>query len=161
ARLRPRSWRRTLSVPARTSCAPCARPCARCSRTMARRPRAASPTSNTWSRYATSRRATPRPCSLSTRWSMLSARLSAETPKRRREGSCRMRPSEALELHRDEVREIIARYPVGNPRVFGSAARGDDTEDSDLDILVDRTGPLTYFDIFDLEEELRSVLGCT
>ena len=26
-----------------------------------------------------------------------------------------MRPSEALELHRDKVREIIARYPVSNP----------------------------------------------
>jgi predicted nucleotidyltransferase len=71
-----------------------------------------------------------------------------------------MRPSEALELHKDEVREIIARYPVSNPRVFGSAARGDDSEGSDLDILVDRIGPLTYFDIFDLEEKLQTVLGC-
>ena len=71
-----------------------------------------------------------------------------------------MRPSEALELHRDEVREIIARYPVTNPRVFGSAARGEDREDSDLDILVERVGAMTYFDIFDLEDELKSLLGC-
>ena len=49
-----------------------------------------------------------------------------------------MRPSEALAKHRDEVREIIARYPVSNPRIFGSAARGEDTEGSDLDILVER-----------------------
>jgi uncharacterized protein len=44
-----------------------------------------------------------------------------------------MRPSEALAKHRDEVLRI-ARYPVSNPRIFGSTARGEDTEESDLDI---------------------------
>jgi predicted nucleotidyltransferase len=71
-----------------------------------------------------------------------------------------MRPSEALAKHRDEVREIIARYPVSNPRIFGSAARGEDVEGSDLDILVERIGPMSFFDIFDLEEKLKTVLGC-
>ena len=47
-----------------------------------------------------------------------------------------MRPSEALAKYRDEVLAIIARYPVTNPRVFGSTARGEDVEGSDLDILV-------------------------
>jgi predicted nucleotidyltransferase len=70
-----------------------------------------------------------------------------------------MRPSEALELHRDKVREIIARYPVSNPRVFGSAARGEDTLESDLDILVDRRGTLTYIDLARLELELEGLLG--
>jgi predicted nucleotidyltransferase len=71
-----------------------------------------------------------------------------------------MRPSEALAKNRDKVLEIIARYPVSNPRVFGSAARGDDTEDSDLDMLVERNGPLGYFELFDLESELANLLGC-
>ena len=70
-----------------------------------------------------------------------------------------MRPSEALQLHRDEVREIIARYPVSNPRVFGSTARGEDTDSSDLDILVDRAGVLTYIDLARLEIELEQLLG--
>jgi predicted nucleotidyltransferase len=70
-----------------------------------------------------------------------------------------MRPSEALELHRDKVREIIARYPVSNPRIFGSAARGDDAEGSDLDILVDRRGTLTLIDLAKLEIELEGLLG--
>ncbi|MFL5166619.1 MAG: nucleotidyltransferase family protein, partial [Microvirga sp.] len=48
-----------------------------------------------------------------------------------------MRPSEILALKADEIREIIARYPVRNPRIFGSAARGEDAEGSDLDLLVD------------------------
>jgi uncharacterized protein len=71
-----------------------------------------------------------------------------------------MRPSEALAKHRNEVLAILARYPVSNPRVFGSVARGEDKEGSDLDLLVERTGPMSYFDIFHLEDELKSVLHC-
>lgn len=70
-----------------------------------------------------------------------------------------MRPSEALARHRDEVLAIIARYPVSNPRVFGSAARRDDTEASDLDLLVDRSGTLTLIDLAKLEMELEALLG--
>ena len=47
-----------------------------------------------------------------------------------------MRPSEALAKHRNAIVEILGRYPVSNPRVFGSVARGEDTEESDLDIIV-------------------------
>ena len=70
-----------------------------------------------------------------------------------------MRPSEALAKHRDEVLEIIGRYPVSNPHIFGSTARGQDTDASDLDILVDRNGTLTYVDLARLEMELESLLG--
>lgn len=68
-----------------------------------------------------------------------------------------MRPSEALARHRDEVLRIIARYPVSNPRIFGSTARGEDTEDSDLDILVDDRHAST-FDLAGLELELEALL---
>ena len=70
-----------------------------------------------------------------------------------------MRPSEALEKHRDDARAIIARYPLENPRIFGSTARQEDTEQSDLDILVKRTGDLTYFDLAVLERELGALMG--
>ena len=70
-----------------------------------------------------------------------------------------MRPSEALAKHRDEVLAIISRYPVRNPRVFGSVARGDDTEDSDVDILVDRIGPMSFPDLFRMESEISTLLG--
>ncbi len=68
-----------------------------------------------------------------------------------------MRPSEALAKHRDEVLAIIARYPVSNPRIFGSVARGDDTEESDLDILVDDRHAST-FELAGLELELEALL---
>lgn len=70
-----------------------------------------------------------------------------------------MRPSEALARHRDEVLAIIARYPVSNPRVFGSVARGEDVEGSDVDILVERASVLTYADLARLEIELEGLLG--
>lgn len=71
-----------------------------------------------------------------------------------------MRPSEALARHRDEVLAIIARYPVSNPRVFGSVARGEDVEGSDLDLLVEpRFGVTTFVHLGELEAELRDVLG--
>ena len=70
-----------------------------------------------------------------------------------------MRPSEALAKHREEVREILLGYHVENPRVFGSSARGEDTASSDLDIIVERKGMLTYFDLAELERELEALLG--
>ncbi|HEX2216103.1 MAG TPA: nucleotidyltransferase domain-containing protein [Xanthobacteraceae bacterium] len=69
-----------------------------------------------------------------------------------------MRPSEALAKHREQVLEIIARYPVSNPRVFGSVARGEDEEGSDLDILVDHRGLASTFELAGLELELEALL---
>lgn len=71
-----------------------------------------------------------------------------------------MRPSETLSKHRDEVLQIISRYPVSNPRVFGSVARGEDVEGSDLDILVESEFEVTTFvHLADLEINLEALLG--
>ena len=70
-----------------------------------------------------------------------------------------MRPSEILAAKADEIREIIARYPVRNPRIFGSAARGDDEEGSDLDLLVDPLRGTTYLTLAKLQLELEAFLG--
>lgn len=70
-----------------------------------------------------------------------------------------MRPSEALNLYRDRIREIALSHRVTNPRVFGSVLRGEDTEDSDLDILVEPTAETTLFDIGAIRFELKELLG--
>ncbi len=49
---------------------------------------------------------------------------------------------------------------MGNPKVFGSAARGDDNEGSDLDILVEAPPGTTFYDLARVELELEGVLGC-
>lgn len=70
-----------------------------------------------------------------------------------------MRPSEILAAKADEVRAIIARYPVRNPRILGSVARGDDAEGSDLDLLVEPLRGTTYFTLAKLQLELEELLG--
>ncbi|MEO5344439.1 MAG: nucleotidyltransferase domain-containing protein [Gammaproteobacteria bacterium SHHR-1] len=70
-----------------------------------------------------------------------------------------MRPSEALKRHRDRIREIALSHRITNPRVFGSVLRGEDTEDSDLDILVEPTQETTLMDIGAIRFELEELLG--
>jgi hypothetical protein len=70
-----------------------------------------------------------------------------------------MKPSEALEKHRASIRQAASRYGLANPRVFGSTARGDDTDDSDLDLLVDKGERTTLFDLGGLAEDLQALLG--
>ncbi len=70
-----------------------------------------------------------------------------------------MRPSEALSLHRVRVREIALSHRVSDVRVFGSASRGEDKADSDLDLLVEPTAQTTLMDIGAIRGELRDLLG--
>ena len=72
-----------------------------------------------------------------------------------------MKPSESLRLHRAAIRSIVAAHRASNARVFGSVAKGLDTEDSDLDILVDPAPDTTLFDIGAIRYELRQLLGLT
>ncbi len=70
-----------------------------------------------------------------------------------------MTPSQALEGRREAVREAVSRFRATNPRVFGSALRGDDREGSDIDILVDALPGATLFDLGGLKVELEEILG--
>jgi predicted nucleotidyltransferase len=70
-----------------------------------------------------------------------------------------MRPSEALSLHRTQIREIALRHRVSDIRVFGSALRGDDMPGSDLDLLVEPTTQTTLMDIGAIRFELKALLG--
>ena len=70
-----------------------------------------------------------------------------------------MKPSQALASHRDAIRSVVASHRACNPRVFGSVIHGDDTEGSDLDILIDPTPDTTLFDIGAIRHELLQLLG--
>ena len=70
-----------------------------------------------------------------------------------------MRPSELLKLKRDEILALAAKAGAQNVRVFGSAARGDDREESDLDLLVDWTPQTSLFDVGGLITSLQELLG--
>ena len=70
-----------------------------------------------------------------------------------------MKPSAALDLKRVAVRDAVSRFHTANPRVFGSVLRGDDSDDSDLDLLVDPLPGATLFDLGGLQVELEALLG--
>lgn len=69
-----------------------------------------------------------------------------------------MRPSIALQNHRDAIRTIALSHRVTNVRVFGSVVHGDDTDGSDLDILVEPTSETTMMDIAKIQLELARLL---
>ena len=69
-----------------------------------------------------------------------------------------MRPSLALSTHREAIRAIALSHRVTNVRVFGSVVHGDDTDDSDLDILVEPTKETTMMDIAKIQLELSQLL---
>lgn len=70
-----------------------------------------------------------------------------------------MRPSVALQTHREAIREIALRHRVCNVRVFGSVLHGNDTEDSDLDLLVEPTPETTLLDIAKIQVEVAKLLN--
>ena len=72
-----------------------------------------------------------------------------------------MKPSIALDLKRNAVREAVSRFHTANPRVFGSVLHGNDQDGSDLDLLVDALPGATLFDLGGLQVELEELLGVT
>ena len=70
-----------------------------------------------------------------------------------------MRPSELLETYRDFIRQTVLAHHALAPRIFGSVLGGDDTEDSDLDILVEPTPETSLLDLAKIECALRQKLG--
>jgi uncharacterized protein len=70
-----------------------------------------------------------------------------------------MKPSDALNLNRDALRQAVKGFRVANLRVFGSVLHGTDQEGSDLDLLVDALPGSTLFDLGGLQIELEEILG--
>jgi predicted nucleotidyltransferase len=70
-----------------------------------------------------------------------------------------MRPSEALPLHRETIRQLVLEAGMTNPRVFGSVVRGDDNEESDLDLLVDPAPQTDLLDLARLQRILQEHTG--
>jgi len=70
-----------------------------------------------------------------------------------------LKPSEALHANRPAIRHVVESHRACNARVFGSVLHGQDTDCSDLDILIDPTPETTLFDIGAIRHELGKLLG--
>lgn len=70
-----------------------------------------------------------------------------------------VRPSEILPKHRDTIRQLVLQAGMTNPRVFGSVVRGEDTDGSDLDILVDPAPRASLLAMELLQSKLAAEIG--
>ena len=65
-----------------------------------------------------------------------------------------------LREKRDEILGIAARHGAFNVRIFGSVARGEADEHSDVDFLVELQPGRSLLDLGGLQYDLEATLGC-
>lgn len=74
------------------------------------------------------------------------------------EGRNMMKPSEALDRYRDELKRLVHEHNCTNPRVFGPAQRRDDTPDEKLLLLVDALPDTGLFDLGGLHVAMNDLV---
>ena len=69
--------------------------------------------------------------------------------------------SQQLQAQRQAILRIAQIYGAKNLRIFGSVARGEDDDKSDLDLLVELEPGRSLFDLGGLAIDLQELLGCS
>lgn len=64
-----------------------------------------------------------------------------------------------LRLKKKYIEDIAKRYGLSNIFIFGSVARGEDDNDSDIDILVTCSEKTTLFDLGGFYTDIEELLG--
>lgn len=64
-----------------------------------------------------------------------------------------------MTLDPDTVARLCAENDIAVLRVFGSVARGEDSEGSDVDLLAEFTTPKSLLDLVGIEQEFEEHLG--
>ncbi len=67
---------------------------------------------------------------------------------------------ELLNSKREEILRVAAKHGARNVRVFGSVARGQADEESDIDLLVEMEPGRSLLDRGALWADLQELLGC-
>lgn len=62
---------------------------------------------------------------------------------------------------RDDVLAIVRRHRGQSVVLFGSVARGEETSESDVDLLVEFDEGSSLFDLLHMQDELSELLGCS
>ena len=65
----------------------------------------------------------------------------------------------ALEPHRSQVRAVLLAHGFTNPKIFGSVARQEDTESSDLDLLVTFPNQPRLATIVNVRKQIEAMVG--
>ncbi len=72
-----------------------------------------------------------------------------------------MKKRELVAKHREAILALAAKHGATDVRIFGSVARGEDDEASDVDVLVKMEEGSSLFEMGELLMDLRDLLGCT
>lgn len=62
-----------------------------------------------------------------------------------------------LPINQRQLLDILRAHGVAKASVFGSFARGDFSDTSDFDLLIEYTQPTSLFDQIDLQQELEII----
>jgi predicted nucleotidyltransferase len=65
-----------------------------------------------------------------------------------------------IAAHRKDILRIASVHGATSVRLFGSAARGDSTSRSDIDLLVRMEPGRSYLDLVAIWQDLEELLGC-
>jgi hypothetical protein len=60
---------------------------------------------------------------------------------------------------KSDILAIAARHGAANMRLFGSVARGDDSETSDVDLLVSMEKNRSLYDLIGLQQDVQKILN--
>jgi predicted nucleotidyltransferase len=70
-----------------------------------------------------------------------------------------MKRDDVLRILQKERQELLDHYNISTLSVFGSVARDDARQDSDVDILVEFSRPVGLFQFIELQQRLEALLG--
>lgn len=70
-----------------------------------------------------------------------------------------MKRNDVLHILQKERQELVDRYNISALSVFGSVARDEARQDSDVDILVEFSQPVGLFQFIELQQRLEALLG--
>ncbi|MRG60397.1 helix-turn-helix domain-containing protein [Agromyces sp. CFH 90414] len=87
------------------------------------------------------------------------ARVPSETLLARVLQAAELRPSIPLELYAERIHEIASAYGIHDVRVFGSTARGTDTADSDVDLLITVDDDVDFLSLAAFRQEVAELIG--
>ena len=65
-----------------------------------------------------------------------------------------------IRILNEQQKTLADRYSVKTLSLFGSVARGEARDDSDVDLLVEFNQPVGLFQFIELQQWLESLLGC-
>lgn len=66
---------------------------------------------------------------------------------------------ERIRVSKKKIKEFCRKHNIEYMAVFGSVLRNDFRADSDIDILIRLENDVSFFELMDIEEELKNVFG--